>query len=117
MSRTYKDVPYKFRHSDETFEVTHDRLTVPMPYWYDPSKTFEMIVYLKKPGVLKKKKKHVDTEDHWMHTPNFWVHDYMTVPQRAAGKMWEKKAARTRFEDLDDLDKPSVGRKPHIYYW
>jgi hypothetical protein len=45
------------------------------------------------------------------------VHDFMTVPQRAAGKMWEKKIVQVPKDQLVDEDTPNVGRKPHLYYW
>jgi hypothetical protein len=62
-----------------------------------------------------KKRKEVDTEYHWMNTPSWWVHEFMQVPQRAAGKVWEKKVLKEI--DLEDTDPPGVSRKPHMYYW
>lgn len=42
---------------------------------------------------------------------------YMTAPQRSKGKEWEKQVVKVKQEDLEDIDKPSVSKKPHIYYW
>jgi hypothetical protein len=47
----------------------------------------------------------------------WWIREYHNQPQRAAGKMWEKKVVKYAVEDIDDADTPSVGRKPHHYYW
>ena len=42
----------------------------------------------------------------------------MTRPQRRLARMWERKAVTLRFrDDLDDLDDPPHGRKPHQYFW
>jgi hypothetical protein len=69
------------------------------------------------PGVFAKKKKKVDTENHWMTTPMWFIREYHNQPQRARGKQWEKKALKCSIDGLIDLDTPSVSRKPHIYYW
>jgi hypothetical protein len=51
----------------------------------------------------------------WMNTPSWWVNLMMTRPQRKAGKTWERQAATSR--DVEELDTPSVSRKPHHYFW
>lgn len=91
MSRTYKDRPSKVRFPEV------------YPYWVTVEKT--------------KKRKEVDTEWHWMSTPGWWVHTFMTKPQRRAGSMWEREVVRISPTNLEEVDKPSVSRKPHLYYW
>lgn len=54
----------------------------------------------------------------WMQsTPRWWTNMCMTVPQRAATTLWQKTAVRMAVEELDTLDPPPHGKKPHIYYW
>ena len=47
----------------------------------------------------------------------WYVREFMTVPQRAAGKQWEKKIVQVQVDGLIDEDTPNVSRKPHLYYW
>ena len=91
MSRTYKDRPSKVRFPEV------------YPYWVEIEK--------------RKKSRNVDTEWHWMSTPNWWIRCMMTRPQRRAGVVWEHIATQTPIEEIDLLDTPSVSRKPHQYFW
>lgn len=50
-------------------------------------------------------------------TPSWWVREFMTAPQRRAVRDWERNAARTPTADLDTLDLPPHGKKPHLYFW
>lgn len=63
----------------------------------------------------KAKKKKFGDDWRWMNTPSWWVRLMMTRPQRKAGKTWERKAATAL--DIEELDTPSVSRKPHYYFW
>jgi hypothetical protein len=118
MSRTYKDKPWKhdkdYRYS--RYSDTFDK--VPYVAQYRDYYTNELVeytrfIFMQIAGALPKcKRNHV--EKHHMPTPNWWVHMIMTRPQRRAGRMWERKI---HFEDLEEIDPPGVGRKPHIYYW
>lgn len=104
MSRTYKDRPYKIRFPEEQWDYKY----------YHCSKRFSFLAYA---GVLTKKKKHVDTVNHWMTTPSWFIREFMNQPQRTRGKQWERKIVKCPFEELIDEDIPNVSRKPHIYYW
>ena len=106
MSRTYKDRPSKIRFPEEQWDYKYYRVG---DRWY-----FNFLEY---PGVLTKKKKRVDTENHWMSEPSWFIREFMNQPQRARGKQWEKKIVKVSLDDLIDIDYPDVGRKPHIYYW
>lgn len=106
MSRTYKDRPSKIRFPEEQWDYKYYRCG---DKWY--------YGYLAYPGVLTKKKKHVDTENHWMSEPSWFIREFMNQPQRARGKQWEKKIVKVSLDDLIDVDYPDVSRKPHIYYW
>ena len=102
MSRTLKDRPSKFKH--EPWD--RDLVRVPGRYYF-----------IQLPTTKTKKRKQVDTEDHWMNTPSWWTRLMMRKPQRRAGSIWERKAVLTDFEGLLELDTPNVSRKPHIYFW
>lgn len=115
MSRTYKDKPYRIRHPRvvdydviEYQKYYNPKYYSDGPYWYTAK------LYLKRAGVHQKKPKRVDTEDHWMTTPGWWIRLAMTKPQRRRASMWERKVL---FEDLELCDPPGVSRKPHQYYW
>lgn len=41
----------------------------------------------------------------------------MTRPQRVASKKFEREIVKCNIEELEELDAPIIGRKPHIYYW
>jgi hypothetical protein len=51
----------------------------------------------------------------WMNTPSWFTRMMMTKPQRKAAHDWERKAATS--SDIEQLDTPPHGKKPHIYYW
>lgn len=105
MSRTYKDIKRVklMRYYKERWETEYYR-DIPELQFY----------WLKKPGVTPKKRKEVDTKDHWMSTPSWWTHMTMIKPERRAARLLERKAL---ISDLEDFDIPDTGRKPHIYYW
>ena len=67
--------------------------------------------------ILTKKKKNIDTENHWMTTPMWYIREFMNQPQRAKGRQWEKTVLKVDINDLDIIDYPSVSKKPHWYYW
>jgi hypothetical protein len=106
MSRTYKDLPNKLRFPEEAWDYR---------YYFSGGRKY--IDYLQYPGVLTKKKKNVDTENHWMTTPMWYIREFMNQPQRAKGRQWEKSVLKVDINDLDIIDYPSVSRKPHLYYW
>lgn len=106
MSRTHKDLPSKLRYPEEEWD-----------YKYYLVGNRRYIDYLQYPGVLTKKKKRTDTENHWMSTPMWWVREMMNQPQRTKGRQWEKSVLKVDINDLDIIDYPSVSRKPHWYYW
>jgi hypothetical protein len=117
MSRTYKDKPYKFMNPEQDWEYRHTGTPHTREYrvysegcwkWVE----YDRVYWLKKPGVLTKKKKHKDTEHHWMTTPSWWTRMYMRRPQRVR----ENQQLRN-IRDIDEFDFVDTGRKPHIYYW
>lgn len=102
MSRTYKDKPSKHRYD----AWDKDRIRVENTFYY-----------IDLPTSKPKKRKHLDTEWHWMSTPSWWTRITMNRPQRRKCKLWERDALKTSPDSLDDLDKPIISRKPHIYFW
>jgi hypothetical protein len=100
MSRTYKDRPYKLQYP--TWDVDYIWLE---GYGYRKGKT-----------TIPKKKKNEDDEWHWCSsTPSWWTKMTMVKPERRNAHLLEVKALRT--PDLEDVDFPDLGRKPHIYYY
>jgi hypothetical protein len=122
MSRTYKDsnrVKLK-RYYKDRWETEHTKYEYESEKYLWPDFNVSVglttrIKYLKKPGVLTKKRKEVDTTDHWMTTPGWWIRLTMNRPERREHHLLEKKVLREI--DIEDVDFPDLGRKPHIYYW
>ena len=88
MSRTRKDRPYRVCKAEYSA-------------WGDDMHT------------ATKKRKHCDTEYHWMATPSWWTHMFMVRPRRSR----ENQSLKMLPEDLEDFDFVDTKRKPHKYYW
>lgn len=101
MSRTYKDRPSRIKYPrEDNWVFTEGYGTRNLP------------------TIEPKKRKEVDTEEHWMSTPGWWIRLCMNRPQRRAGSLWERKLITTKnILDIDLIHTPSYSRKPHIYYW
>lgn len=97
MSRTTKDIPSKFKR--EPWDID---LVWVEGYRHRNTKTKKT-----------KKRKEVDTEDHWMSTPGWWVKMTMNRPQRREVHLWERKAL---FSDIEELIQP-VRKVGHVYFW
>lgn len=120
MSRTYKDIPYKFHHPEQDWDYRYDSIHYPATRrYYAEGEWFEKeytgVWFRKKPGILTKKKKHVDTENRWQSTPSWWTNLFMNRPQRQASNQYMRQLSLDI--DLEEIDPPLVGNKPHIYYW
>jgi hypothetical protein len=100
MSRTLKDRPSKIKH--EPWDKDRVR------YWDDCNYMCYQL-----PTTKTKKRKEVDTEDHWMTTPGWWVRLTMNRPQRREVHLWERKAL---FSDIEELIQPAK-KVGHVYYW
>jgi len=54
----------------------------------------------------------------WLQTtPGWWVRLTMTRPQRRQAAVWQRNAEKTPPNNLDQVNKPPQGRKPHHYFW
>lgn len=121
MSRTYKHT--KQAKQKRSYKVRQDLLYETIPYEYrwlslcGSYLSFVTYISLEKPGVLIKKPKRTDTETHWMSTPSNWTRIMMNRPQRREGALWETEVLKISVANLEEVDKPSVSRKPHVYYW
>lgn len=104
MARTYKDRPSRIQYPEDQWDYRYDEEN----YWG---------IYLKRRGVLTKKRRDVDTNWHWMTTPSWWTRLMMNRPQRVCSKQWERMVVRGSIDSLEDADAPPLGKKPHIYYW
>lgn len=122
MSRTYKDKPWKYKNP-EAYDLNWGSEKIPYPYEYqrwggEDTVTVTRYWYKQLPGVKTKKKKSVDCEWHWLgSTPSRWTRMTMNRPQRRQNHLWEHTATHTPIDELEELDKPNVSRKPHIYYY
>ena len=115
MSRTYKDRPYKVR---QTEPWDKDRVMVRYEvirtnYFTKELEEFITARFLENKTTKTKKRKVLDTEDHWMTTPGWWNRMCVTRPERKR----VNAALQSLQCDLEDVDIPDLGRKPHIYYW
>lgn len=126
MSRTWKDKPRKFwKHYDSGND------TILVEYEAEITKTlcrrtWQVVelatpIYKTRFCVMKRKttkpkvRKSENTEWKWyQQTPSWWTHLHMIRPMRRRGRTWERKVL---FEDIEDSDPPSVGNKPHKYYF
>lgn len=124
MARTYKHIQqFKNKHYySNMWDTEHEKFyyegyVYTWPDYNETKETRIMTRWLKKPGVKSKKRKEVDTEYHWMSTPSWWTRLCMIKPQRREGSLWEREVVKISPTDLEEVDKPSVSRKPHIYYW
>ncbi len=90
MSRTFKDKPWKLRYKSK---------------WQEPD--------------LPKVRKEVDDTWHWSQsTPSWWTNLFMNRPLRREAQQWERDAQKIDdLEELEEIDKPNVSKKPHKYYW
>lgn len=75
--------------------------------------------YLDELYAKTKKRKEQDAEWHWLQaTPSWWNNLFHTRPQRREAQQWEREVQKIQdFEELEELDKPNVSKKPHKYYW
>lgn len=122
MSRTYKDKKrvklkryYKDRWETEHTKFTYEGWKYTWPDYNTATGTITRTIYLEKAGAKPKQRKEVDTEDHWMTTPGWWIRLTMNRPERREHHLLEKKILREI--DIEDVDFPDLGRKPHVYYW
>lgn len=121
MSRTRKDLPAHIRAPEEDYWYGREKVE----YWaagnhWRTGEYYERICiwYKDIPGAKTKKKRRGHHWKYWTQiTPMWWIHDMMTVPQRAKGRMWEHTVVKMEIDDLIDVDIPNVDRKPHHYYW
>lgn len=119
MSKTRKDAPAHIR--DPEYDYRYGTEKIPYighghDYYTGEPREYTNYWYKDIPGFKKKKKRH-SHQYTWMLTPMWWIHIYMTEPQRAQGKQWERAVVKLAVENLIDADTPSVSRKPHDYYW
>jgi len=121
MSRTYKDKPNKFRKDHYSWHEDWERVTYTYTY-RNILKDGEPVTYtssysVQKPTSKRKKRKELDTEDHWMTTPSWWWRIVHHRPTRRACHIWEKSVHRFLDDDVDLSICPDFGRKPHHYFW
>ena len=114
MSRTYKDKPYKLRHEPWDKDRVMVRCEAICYDWLTKEpKEYIATRYLEGKTTKTKKRKEVDTQDNWMRTPSWWTHLTMIRPERRKTKV----LLATLPDDLEEVDVPDLGHKPHIYFY
>ena len=105
MSRTYKDRPARINYPEEQWN-----------YRYGTQDPMDVLYFrhLERASIIKKKKKNVDTNHHWMTTPSWWTRLTMNRPQRRNSKMWETKVVGKKPTELDTKI-PQSSVKNHTY--
>lgn len=120
MSKTHKDLPAHIRDPETDYRFGTERIPYVghgHDYYTGEPREYTAYWYKDIPGFKTKKKRH-EHRTYWTQiTPMWWIHVFMIEPQRIHGKEWERKVVKMAEEDLVDVDLPSVGRKPHHYYW
>lgn len=115
MSRTYKDRPSRIRFFKvEDYENVEYELASPFVNWKGKIQTHSKF-WIKLAGVKPKLPRRKDTEWHWQSTPSWWTRLYMNRPQRVTSNQYMRQLSLQI--DLELVDPPPIGKKPHIYYW
>ena len=129
MSRTYKHIKqvklrkyYKERWDTErtAYEYMGRTYTWPLGKEGEFAEPVEFVLrktWLKKPGVLTKKRKEVDTEDHWMGTPSWWNNLFHTRPIRGKFRNYSRNIVKSQIEDIEGTLEPEDSKCPHKYFW
>lgn len=120
MSRTYKDRPSWVKYPEDHWKVFDEYESVPYiakgSHW-STGEPYERLSWyrIKKPYLKRKKARHVDTTWHWMSTPSWWTRLFMNRPQRSRSNQYMRQI--TLDVNLEEIDPPLVGNKPHVYYY
>jgi len=93
MSRTYRNTNNKPNWANSYFTIWHG----------EESKEWHNAMF------------HRDGRDWFMSTPGWWVHDMMTVKERAITRMAIQRVYK--LIDYDDYVEFPLHKKPHNYYW
>lgn len=125
MSRTYKHIKacknkryYKERWDSERVAFEYEGTTYYSPELNDVPATYIIrTMWLDKPGVKTKKRKELDTEDHWMTTPSWWNNLFHTRPIRGKFRSFCRNAVRSSTGTLEEMLEPEDSKDPHKYYW
>lgn len=116
MSRTYNTKPRRLRYPRwDTYMEKVEYLSECTDFLSGLPRSYHKTVWLELAGVKPKKKRKQDTEDRWMTTPSWFTKLFMNRPQKRRGRKWETKIKG--LSNLEDIDYPSVSKKPHKYFY
>lgn len=115
MSRTYKDKPSKLKGDAWGKDREYYNYTRVWVTYSGELVEHEWKAYMETKTTKTKKRKEVDTEDHWTSTPGWHIRMWMNKPQRRKHHLQEKACLKAI--DIEEVDFPELGRKPHIYFW
>lgn len=104
MSRSYKDRPSKLRfepYDKDYIEVEH----------------YGFSIYRKGKTTKTKKRKEVDTENHWMTTPSWWNNLFHTRPIRGNFRTFLTSVVKSDIAEIENMLEPTDSKSPHVYYW
>ena len=114
MSRTYKDKPYKLKQEPWDMDRVMVRCeAICFDYFTKEPREYIATRYLESKTTKTKKRKELDTEDRWMTTPGWWNRMMVTRPERKR----VNAQLQSLPDDIEEIDIPDVGRKPHVYFW
>ena len=108
MSRTLKDKPHTVVYPEDHY--LYDTVRVDN----DPESRIGFR-YIQVAGKKTKKRRNYCHFRWYSTTPSWWTRITMTRPQRRRGRVWEHTVLKAT--DLELVDPPTVGRKPHVYYY
>lgn len=101
MSRSYKDKPSKLR-----FDLYMKDWILVEPYGYRQGKTTKL-----------KKRKEVDTEEHWQTTPSWWNNLFHTRPIRGNFRIFLTNVVKSDIAEIENMLEPTDSKSPHKYFW
>lgn len=104
MSRTLKDKPSKLRfdfYNKDQIELDHYGYTS-----YRQGKTTKT-----------KKRKEVDTEEHWQTTPSWWNNLFHTRPIRGNFRAFLTNVVKSEITEIEGMLEPTDSKSPHKYFW
>ena len=108
MSRTHKDKPHNIIYPEDNWDFDF----IPLDANLGSRTGFR---YIQVAGKKTKKRRNYCHFRWYSTTPSWWTRITMTRPQRRRGRVWEHTVLKA--QDLELVDPPTVGRKPHIYYY
>lgn len=117
MSRTLKDKPSKLKGDAWDKDREYYNYTRVWVTYSGELVEHEWKAYMETKTTKPKKRKKVDTENHWMTTPSWWNNLFHTRKHRGNFRTFLNSVVKTKLEDIDGMLEPLDSNKPHQYFW